>query len=403
MNATDFGQLLKEHPEMLDDGKKFAAILRDVYPSEKGNVNQMIIAYNAGVVSMLRKSDLDSLLTSRIMSLLMDDYGIAEERARWAAELWMEAYYLFQQSFQEKETDSNLFKVKVTGDSCIITKYTGSDISQVIIPARIHEKSVTGIGMLAFSWQTALTKVIIPNSVTEIGLGAFLGCAKLSSITVPKSVTRIKPKAFEYTPWLKKLGDYAIVNKILVAYQGLDKNVVVPEGVSAIGEGAFSNNNLECVIIPEGVTSIGISAFSGCENLSSIIIPEGVTDIGSFAFRGCVHLANIIIPRSVTEIGIGTFMDTHWIKRLGDYAIINNILIEYQGSDRNVIVPEGTRVINRGAFVNCADLISITIPSSVTTIYEMAFDSYEGFTIYAPAESCAEKYAGVYGIPFRAI
>lgn len=92
MNAADFGQLIKDHPEILNDSKKFVAFLRDVFPTEKGNVNQMLIAYNAGVVSMLRKSNLDSLLTTRIMSLLMDDYGIAEERAKWAAELWINAY-----------------------------------------------------------------------------------------------------------------------------------------------------------------------------------------------------------------------------------------------------------------------------------------------------------------------
>lgn len=92
MNTTDFGQLIKAHPEILDSPKTFAAFLRDIYPTEKGNVNLMITTYNAGVVSMLRSSALDSLLTSRIMTLLMDDYSISKERARWAAELWISAY-----------------------------------------------------------------------------------------------------------------------------------------------------------------------------------------------------------------------------------------------------------------------------------------------------------------------
>lgn len=92
MNVADFGQLIKTHPEVLDSPKTFAAFLRDIYPTEKGNVNLMITTYNAGVVSMLRSSALDSLLTSRIMTLLMDDYSISKERARWAAELWISAY-----------------------------------------------------------------------------------------------------------------------------------------------------------------------------------------------------------------------------------------------------------------------------------------------------------------------
>lgn len=162
MDAKDFGQLLKDHPEMLDDSKKLAAILRDIYPSEKGNVNLIITACNAGVVSMLRKSELDSLLDSRIINLLMDDYAIAEEKARWAAELWTDAYYYFQQgTLREREqpkaassteaekapsktespvapvteTDPNCFKA--TASSCAITKYVGPEIRQAVIPTYI--------------------------------------------------------------------------------------------------------------------------------------------------------------------------------------------------------------------------------------------------------------------------
>ncbi|MEG0758912.1 MAG: leucine-rich repeat domain-containing protein, partial [Raoultibacter sp.] len=41
------------------------------------------------------------------------------------------------------------------------------------------------------------------------------------------------------------------------------------------------------VVVPEGVTSIGGGAFYGCSSLTSITIPEGVTSIGQYAFRGC--------------------------------------------------------------------------------------------------------------------
>ena len=38
------------------------------------------------------------------------------------------------------------------------------------------------------------------------------------------------------------------------------------------------------VVIPEGVTSIGDCAFSGCSSLTSVVIPDGVTSIGNDAF-----------------------------------------------------------------------------------------------------------------------
>jgi hypothetical protein len=43
---------------------------------------------------------------------------------------------------------------------------------------------------------------------------------------------------------------------------------------------------LQSVIIPDGVTVIGECAFENCTSLQSIIIPDSVTDIGEFAFSG---------------------------------------------------------------------------------------------------------------------
>jgi len=59
------------------------------------------------------------------------------------------------------------------------------------------------------------------------------------------------------------------------------------------------NGNVENVIIPEGVTAIGYSAFYELENITSVTIPQSVISIGDNAFRGCSSLTSITIPASV--------------------------------------------------------------------------------------------------------
>ena len=101
---------------------------------------------------------------------------------------------------------------------------------------------------------------------------------------------------------------FVIENGILERYTGDAKHVVIPVGVTEIGDGAFKDcKSLESITIPESVTEIGDWAFEGCASLESIKIPEGVTEIGGAAFNYCMALTSITIPHSVTQIGGSAF------------------------------------------------------------------------------------------------
>lgn len=51
----------------------------------------------------------------------------------------------------------------------------------------------------------------------------------------------------------------------------------------------FSADSLKSIVIPDGVTRIGNSAFQNCSSLICIIIPDSVTHIGKRAFSGCTE------------------------------------------------------------------------------------------------------------------
>jgi len=81
--------------------------------------------------------------------------------------------------------------------------------------------------------------------------------------------------------------------------------VAIPNGVTSIGNRAFSGYSLTSVTIPDSVTSIGDSAFSN-NRLTSVTIPDSVTSIGDRAFA-YNSLTSVTIPDSVTSIGDRAF------------------------------------------------------------------------------------------------
>ena len=70
---------------------------------------------------------------------------------------------------------------------------------------------------------------------------------------------------------MSNTNDFLIENGILTKYGGKKKDVVIPDGVTSIGDSAFSYcNSLTSITIPDSVTSIGDEAFEYCYSLTSI-------------------------------------------------------------------------------------------------------------------------------------
>ena len=94
-----------------------------------------------------------------------------------------------------------------------------------------------------------------------------------------------------------------------------DAYIVVPQGVTAVGEGAFSNTkNILGVLLPKTVTEIRDNAFKSCDGLQVINIPEGVTEIGDSAFHSCKSLIGVLVPHSVTKIGKQAFANCGYLE-----------------------------------------------------------------------------------------
>ena len=141
--------------------------------------------------------------------------------------------------------------------------------------------------------------------------------------------------------------DFIVENGALTSYQGTDTAVIIPHNldITAIGDGAFEEADITSVTIPDTVTSIGNDAFIQCGGLVSVTIPDSVTSVGNCAFSETA----IVEP-----------------------IIVNGILCYVPEGFTSYKIPDTVTRIN-GAFYGCKDLVSVTIPDSVTVIGDRSF------------------------------
>ena len=235
------------------------------------------------------------------------------------------------------------------GDGYSVGIEDGKFLDKIVIPKKHEGKPVVAIAKKGFLGCENATKISIPDTVTVIEDSAFQNCYKLETIEIPSNVTSIGRQALK--------GCKALTT------------IEIPKGVTSLGEFIFSNcKALTSVTISDSVTSIGDNAFEGCTSLTSINIPKGVTQIGSGVFVGCTALTTITVDgnnENFKTIDGGLYSKDG--KVLYQYAI-GAKLESYVG-------PDGLTTVLANAFDGCKLLKTITLPNTVTTVGEKAFNS----------------------------
>ena len=196
------------------------------------------------------------------------------------------------------------------------------------------------------------------------------------------------------------IGEHAFQNSVFAGYGTFEfygmglTSVVIPEGVTSIGNEAFSGNKLTSVTIPSSVTTIGSRAFNnnqlsedqafiykrnkdgsidnttiigyGGKKKDNVVIPNNVKIISDFVFFGS-QLVSVKIPEGVTAIGTNAFQANQLtsieipdsVTTIGQYAFYNNKLT-------SVTISKGVTTIGNYAFVN-NQLTSVTIKGKTST------------------------------------
>ena len=97
---------------------------------------------------------------------------------------------------------------------------------------------------------------------------------------------------------------------------GYAENVIIPEGVRAIGASAFIGAMMKSVQFPSTLEVIGYDAFRGCELLKEVRIPKSVKVVMDSAFEGCSALESIYFEEGVKIIPACMCMDCSMLQNV---------------------------------------------------------------------------------------
>lgn len=312
-----------------------------------------------------------------------------------------------------------------------------SKLKNVTLP-----NSLSSISYLTFENCIGLTNIVIPDSVTYIGSGAFKNCSNLRTVVVSNSVDTIESGAFYGCDALNKviIFDLAIWSRIkfwsytsnplyyshhLYLNEKEIKHLVIPDGVTNIGDYAFINGtSFIDLTLPSTLESIGNNSFESCKRLTDITLGASINSIGSGTFKDCAAVnsvtcmastppamagmdcfdsdcydwATLYVPGDRVEeynsalywnkfantVGTGievdcvyylfnidtseatvTFKDQTYCTYSGEVVIPENI--NHDGIDFIVTA------IGEAAFAYCDELTSVILPNTVTSIGDYAF------------------------------
>lgn len=244
----------------------------------------------------------------------------------------------------------------------------------------INLTNLTSIGASTFAGCTSIQEVTIPITVTSLPTGIFSGCSNITSITIPTSVTSLGASAFASTgltsvtlhsgitvfgasvfSGCEDLTAVTLLGSILTLPSAMFLNcssltsVTLPSSLLTIAAQSLKNTRIVSLTFPN-VTTIGAAAFAQNPALVSIIAPS-VQSVATDAFVGASNVTNV--PADVSSL---TFSDG-----------TNTTVTGYTGSFGVLTFPSTATAIAASAFLNNANVIGATIPSTLQSIGANAF------------------------------
>ena len=250
----------------------------------------------------------------------------------------------------------------------------------------------TTIGNYSFQNATGIKTLDLGN-VTSIGTNAFNNCASLSGkLTIPDSV--------------KTLNSYAFSSCKNINEIEFSKNLEV------IGYESFANcTSLKKITIPDNIKTIENCAFENCSAVTEIELGKGLTQLGTSngyyynpfynmtsvkkitfntekvpttpcadTFEYMNNLETVYVPVDGYSDYVTRFSPYINNARIvmisdSDFVIKDGVLLQYSGTDTDVVIPDDVTEIGDSAFKNNTNIKKVTFSKNIKKINQSAFYS----------------------------
>jgi len=210
--------------------------------------------------------------------------------------------------------------------------------------------------------------------VIMINYSAFKGNEDIKSAFIPNTIETIHSWAFKDTINMRNI-EFESNSRLQAIVSGGN---VLDGNFGERDAGAFENSGIECIVLPRSLEWIGRLAFANTKNLTRVDFEQGSKlhsiNFGAFADSS---IEWIRFPASLRFIGISAFGKTNLRE-----------IEQEQGSN--------LEIIESGAFRETNQLLSFTIPISLTVLWLYVFYGWGNHqTIYVQERSELARLPGI--------
>ncbi len=284
-------------------------------------------------------------------------------------------------------------------------------VTEINIP-----ESITKIGSYQFINSINLEKITLPSAITSVGHSAFEGCINLRTIEFPNKVSTINSNALYGCSSLRKvtfgedlttIGGYVLrgCNSLDTVVWNVKNYNITSDNTTPFYNYSSSSSSrwdirsqIRSFTFGPNVETIPAYLCKQMTQINTTTIPSKVTTIGEQAFYNCTS-NNTIINNSALDIVKGAATHGYVAYYASDVYTGNDTigefifaksedkdyLVKYLGHDCQITLPAnyrgGSYGIASNVFRNYKTATSITIPNSVTSIGEYAFNGCSNLNV----------------------